>query len=74
MTGYNPEVAASFSSGSFSVYFPRPPYQSNFVPSFLRNLGNQYHSFYKRLQILQRLIEWPSKFSIRGMELLEFAL
>ncbi|KAH9011592.1 subtilisin-like protein [Lactarius pseudohatsudake] len=45
-TGYNPEVAASFSGGGFSVYFPRPPYQSNFVPSFLQNLGNQYHGFY----------------------------
>ncbi|KAH9010010.1 subtilisin-like protein [Lactarius hengduanensis] len=45
-TGYNPEIAASFSGGGFSVLFPRPPYQSNFVPSFLRNLGNQYHDFY----------------------------
>ncbi|KAH8990957.1 subtilisin-like protein [Lactarius akahatsu] len=45
-TGYNPEVAASFSGGGFSAYFPRPPYQNNAVPSFLRNLGNQYHSFY----------------------------
>ncbi|KAH9012922.1 subtilisin-like protein [Lactarius hengduanensis] len=45
-TGYNPEVAASLSGGGFSAYFPRPQYQSNFVPSFLRNLGNQYHGFY----------------------------
>ncbi|KAH9030906.1 subtilisin-like protein [Lactarius pseudohatsudake] len=45
-TGYNPEIAASFSGGGFSVLFPRPPYQNNFVPSFLRNLGNQYHDFY----------------------------
>ncbi|KAH9021500.1 subtilisin-like protein [Lactarius pseudohatsudake] len=45
-TGYNPEVAASLSGGRFSAYFPRPPYQSNFVPSFLQNLGNQYHGFY----------------------------
>ncbi|KAH9009153.1 subtilisin-like protein [Lactarius pseudohatsudake] len=46
-TGYNPEVAASFSGGGFSLYFPRPPYQNEFVPSFLRNLGNQYYGFYK---------------------------
>ncbi|KAH9018944.1 subtilisin-like protein [Lactarius pseudohatsudake] len=45
-TGYNPEIAASFSGGGFSVLFPRPPYQNNFVPSFLRNLGNQYDDFY----------------------------
>ncbi|KAH9029489.1 subtilisin-like protein [Lactarius pseudohatsudake] len=45
-TGYNPEVAASFSGGGFSLYFPRPPYQNEFVPSFLRNLGNQYYGFY----------------------------
>ncbi|KAH9170386.1 subtilisin-like protein [Lactarius sanguifluus] len=45
-TGYNPEVAASFSGGGFSAYFPRPSYQNNFVPRFLRNLGNQYNCFY----------------------------
>ncbi|KAH9035433.1 subtilisin-like protein [Lactarius hengduanensis] len=45
-TGYNPEVAASFSGGGFSLYFPRPPYQNEFVPSFLQNLGNQYYGFY----------------------------
>ncbi|KAH9035160.1 peptidase S8/S53 domain-containing protein [Lactarius deliciosus] len=45
-TGYNPEVAASLSGGGFSVYFPRPPYQSNAVPTFLRTLGGQYNGFY----------------------------
>ncbi|KAH9166376.1 subtilisin-like protein [Lactarius sanguifluus] len=45
-TGYNPEVAASLSGGGFSVYFTRPPYQNNAVPTFLRTLGGQYNSFY----------------------------
>ncbi|KAH9011317.1 subtilisin-like protein, partial [Lactarius pseudohatsudake] len=45
-TGYNPEVAASLSGGGFSVYFPRPPYQNNAVPTFLRSLGGQYYGFY----------------------------
>ncbi|KAH8990961.1 subtilisin-like protein [Lactarius akahatsu] len=45
-TGYNPEVAASLSGGGFSVYFPRPSYQNNAVPTFLQNLGGQYNGFY----------------------------
>ncbi|KAH9035422.1 peptidase S8/S53 domain-containing protein [Lactarius hengduanensis] len=45
-TGYNPEVAASLSGGGFSLYFPRPPYQNNAVPTFLRTLGGQYNGFY----------------------------
>ncbi|KAH9015093.1 subtilisin-like protein [Lactarius pseudohatsudake] len=45
-TGYNPEVAASLSGGGFSVYFPRPPYQKNAVPTFLQTLGGQYNGFY----------------------------
>ncbi|KAI9447494.1 subtilisin-like protein [Lactarius indigo] len=45
-TGYYPEVAASLSGGGFSVYFPRPPYQNQGVPDFLRNLGSQYSDFY----------------------------
>ncbi|KAH8993825.1 subtilisin-like protein [Lactarius hatsudake] len=45
-TGSSPEVAASFSGGGFSAYFPQPSYQNNFVPSFLRNLGKQYNGFY----------------------------
>ncbi|KAH9168520.1 subtilisin-like protein [Lactarius sanguifluus] len=45
-TSYNPEVAASLSGGGLSVYFPRPPYQNNAVPTFLWNLGDQYKGFY----------------------------
>ncbi|KAH9056375.1 subtilisin-like protein [Lactarius vividus] len=45
-TGYNPEVAASLSGGGFSVYFPRPSYQDNAVPTFLSNLGGQYNGLY----------------------------
>ncbi|KAH8993849.1 subtilisin-like protein [Lactarius hatsudake] len=45
-TGYNPEVAASLSGGGFSVYFPRPSYQSNAVPTFLLNLGGQYKGLF----------------------------
>ncbi|KAH9160524.1 subtilisin-like protein [Lactarius sanguifluus] len=45
-TGYNPEVAASLSGGGFSVYFPRPSYQNNAVPTFLSNLGGQYKGLF----------------------------
>ncbi|KAH8987015.1 subtilisin-like protein [Lactarius akahatsu] len=45
-TGYNPEVAASLSGGGFSVYFPRPSYQNNAVPTFLLNLGGQYNGLF----------------------------
>ncbi|KAH9029515.1 subtilisin-like protein [Lactarius pseudohatsudake] len=45
-TGYNPEIAASFSGGGFSVLFPRPPYQKNAVPTFLSNLGGRYNGLY----------------------------
>ncbi|KAH8978153.1 subtilisin-like protein [Lactarius akahatsu] len=45
-TGYNPEVAASLSGGGFSVYFPRPSYQNNVVPTFLLNIGGQYNGLY----------------------------
>ncbi|KAH9044202.1 subtilisin-like protein [Lactarius hengduanensis] len=45
-TDFLPEVAASFSSGGFSDYFVRPPYQEEAVPTFLRNLGNQYQGLY----------------------------
>ncbi|KAH9858512.1 family S53 protease-like protein [Lenzites betulinus] len=39
-TGFNPEVAVTFSSGGFSNMFPRPSYQSNAVDSYLKTLGN----------------------------------
>lgn len=35
-----PEVAASFSGGGFSRYFPRPPYQEDAVRSYLNTLGS----------------------------------
>ncbi|KAF8259075.1 subtilisin-like protein [Lactarius quietus] len=45
-TGYKPEVAASFSGGGFSIYFPRQPYQDHAVSTFLQNLGTQYYGLY----------------------------
>ncbi|KAF8263869.1 subtilisin-like protein [Lactarius quietus] len=44
--GKDHEVAASFSGGGFSLFFPRPPYQDNAVPTFLGDLGNKYRSHY----------------------------
>ncbi len=43
----NPEVAAPLSGGGFSMYFLRPPYQDDAVPTFLRNLGGTYNGLYK---------------------------
>ncbi|KAF8266402.1 subtilisin-like protein [Lactarius quietus] len=43
---YNPEVAAAFSSGGFSNYFKREPYQDEAVAGYLRNLGNRYVGLY----------------------------
>ncbi|KAF8260343.1 peptidase S8/S53 domain-containing protein [Lactarius quietus] len=37
-----PEVAAVFSGGGFSNYFPRPLYQKEAVLDFLKELGGQY--------------------------------
>ncbi|KAI9462799.1 subtilisin-like protein [Lactarius psammicola] len=48
-TSYKPEVAAEFSGGGFSNYFPRPEYQDEAIVPFLRNLGNQYHGLYTSL-------------------------
>ncbi|KAF8269622.1 subtilisin-like protein [Lactarius quietus] len=42
----DPEVAAKFSGGGFSAFFPRPPYQDIVVPAFFRNFGNKYSSYY----------------------------
>ncbi|KAH9060187.1 subtilisin-like protein [Lactarius vividus] len=42
----NPEVAASFSGGGFSNYFPRPEYQQVAVPTYLEQLGSQYDGMY----------------------------
>jgi tripeptidyl-peptidase-1 len=46
-TSRDPEVAATFSGGGFSNYFPRPIYQNPAVPNFLRELGNMYDGMYK---------------------------
>ncbi|KAH8976607.1 subtilisin-like protein [Lactarius hatsudake] len=45
-TGFEPEVAASFSGGGFSDYFKRPTYQEEAVSTFLQNLGNRYQGLY----------------------------
>ncbi|KAH9176752.1 subtilisin-like protein [Lactarius sanguifluus] len=45
-TGNNPEIAASFSGGGFSAYFPRPFYQYSAVPTFLQRLGLRYSGLY----------------------------
>ncbi|KAH8982178.1 subtilisin-like protein [Lactarius hatsudake] len=42
----NPEVAAKFSGGGFSNYFPRPKYQDNDIPNFLEQLGSKYDGLY----------------------------
>lgn len=41
------EVAASFSGGGFSDYFPRQRYQARAVSEFLQNLGGKYAGLYK---------------------------
>jgi len=46
-TGYEPEVAARFSSGGFSEYFQRPIYQKQAVSAFLQDLGSRHQGLYK---------------------------
>ncbi len=46
-TSDSPEIAASFSGGGFSMYFPRQAYQGNAVSTFLQNLGDKYKGLYK---------------------------
>ncbi|EED84182.1 predicted protein [Postia placenta Mad-698-R] len=41
-----PEVAADFSGGGFSNYFPRPDYQSEVVSAYLALLGNNDTGLY----------------------------
>ncbi|KAF8257993.1 peptidase S8/S53 domain-containing protein [Lactarius quietus] len=41
-----PEIAAPHSGGGFSNHFPRPDYQEQVVPTFLRNFGDQYQGMY----------------------------
>ncbi|KAI9451810.1 subtilisin-like protein [Lactarius psammicola] len=47
-TSSRPEIAANFSTGGFSNYFPIPPYQKKAVPFFLRRLGKKYKGMYNR--------------------------
>ncbi|KAI0058592.1 family S53 protease [Artomyces pyxidatus] len=42
----NPEVAAYFSAGGFSNYFPRPWYQDSAVSGYLSQLGHTYKGRY----------------------------
>ncbi|KAH8986678.1 subtilisin-like protein [Lactarius akahatsu] len=48
-TGHNPEVAASLSSGGFSIYFARQTYQADAISTFLQNLGDKYNGLYNPL-------------------------
>ncbi|KAI9450437.1 subtilisin-like protein [Lactarius psammicola] len=41
-----PEIAASYSGGGFSFYFPRPPYQNKAVPGYLDKIGNKHAGLY----------------------------
>ncbi|KAK3989637.1 peptidase S8/S53 domain-containing protein, partial [Cladorrhinum sp. PSN332] len=43
-----PERAVSFSSGGFSMYHDRPPWQSAAVESYLASIGNTYAPFFDR--------------------------
>ncbi|KZT58500.1 subtilisin-like protein [Calocera cornea HHB12733] len=45
-TSSGPEVAAGFSGGGFSNYFPQPSYQASAVASFLSTLGSEYTGLY----------------------------
>ena len=42
-----PEKGVFFSQGGFSVYFPRPSWQDEAVPPFLKKLGNTYKGLFK---------------------------
>ncbi|KAF8271587.1 subtilisin-like protein [Lactarius quietus] len=42
--GEDPEEAALISGGGFSNHFPRPPYQTPAVPTFLERFGNHYYN------------------------------
>ncbi|KAI9455777.1 subtilisin-like protein [Lactarius psammicola] len=46
MTEDSSEVAAHISGGGFSTYFPREPYQTRSVRTFLQNLGDTYEDLY----------------------------
>jgi hypothetical protein len=42
-----PEEGVGFAGGGFSNYFPRPPYQKDYVPAFLGKLGTENAGLYK---------------------------
>lgn len=44
--GVNPEIAADFTSGGFSNYFPRPAYQDGTITDYLNNLGNTNQGYF----------------------------
>ncbi|KAF8260243.1 family S53 protease [Lactarius quietus] len=43
---FDKEIAAPFSGGGFSDYFPRPLYQKQVASTFLQNFGDQYQGLY----------------------------
>ncbi|KAL8740490.1 MAG: hypothetical protein Q9190_006815, partial [Brigantiaea leucoxantha] len=51
---FNPEVAAFdarngfVSGGGFSNYFPRPAYQDDVIPAYVKSLGGAYKGLYNR--------------------------
>lgn len=45
-TGRSPEQAAAFSSGGFSIYHARPPYQDEVVPAYLEQIGDTYAAYF----------------------------
>ncbi|KZP30472.1 subtilisin-like protein [Athelia psychrophila] len=47
-TGLSPEVAANFSGGGFSNYFPAPSYQKTATASFVKSLGTKYSGLYNK--------------------------
>jgi tripeptidyl-peptidase-1 len=47
-TNTNPEQAVYFSSGGFSDFWKRPPYQDEAVRAYLRTLGNKFSDLYNK--------------------------
>ncbi|KAF8264646.1 peptidase S8/S53 domain-containing protein [Lactarius quietus] len=41
-----PEAGTSLSGGGFSFYFPRPDYQDDAVPPFIKSIGTQHKGLY----------------------------
>ncbi|KAK4946024.1 Tripeptidyl-peptidase sed2 [Elasticomyces elasticus] len=44
--GVNPEIAADFTSGGFSNYFPRPSWQDDTIYDYLVNLGDTNQGYF----------------------------